>query len=95
MPEIDEATIHGYLNAAGIPKGELAERVLALVATTIPKHEVIDGAQILELAGVARRTLRYWRDDPDKKFPEPFLTVSNSMALWDAREVRAWLEEHR
>jgi predicted DNA-binding transcriptional regulator AlpA len=59
----------------------------------VPVAEVVDTPKVRELCGgVSRPTLLKWRKR--RGFPEP-LEAPASVSLWDAREVRAWLEEQK
>jgi predicted DNA-binding transcriptional regulator AlpA len=68
---------------------------------TIEVRNIITVAEILRDAAkllhgnarhpIPRSTLQRWRDR--NEFPKPIKTVGRHTELWDASEVRAWLEQ--
>jgi predicted DNA-binding transcriptional regulator AlpA len=61
---------------------------------TVLVRDIVSVNEILRLAGgVPRSTLKLWRDK--HAFPQPIRTVGRRTELWDAEEVRTWLEARK
>lgn len=55
-------------------------------------RDILGVAETMRLCqATSRATLRRWRTRPDAPFPKPMKKL-RSGELWDAAEVRAWLE---
>lgn len=76
------------------PRAAPAQPKAAAGEQPVPAQFLADNQAIRNIAGgITRHTLLDWRER--RGFPAPLKTPRCQTAIWDIREVLAWLQVHR